>query len=32
MIKEMVEYDLEEAKKHALLKEYGYKVNITQES
>ncbi len=32
MIKEMVEYDLEEAKKHALLKQHGYNVNITRES
>jgi GDPmannose 4,6-dehydratase len=31
MITEMVAYDLEQAKKHALLKDQGYNVSITRE-
>jgi hypothetical protein len=31
MCKEMVEYDLEQAKQHALLKKHGYAVNISNE-
>jgi GDPmannose 4,6-dehydratase len=31
MIKEMVEHDLDQAKRHALLKEHGYKVTISNE-
>lgn len=32
MVKEMVEYDLDQAKRHALLKEHGYKVTISSEN
>jgi GDPmannose 4,6-dehydratase len=31
MIKEMVDHDLDQAKRHALLKEHGYKVTISNE-
>ena len=31
MCKEMVEYDLEQAKQHALLKQHGYAVTISSE-
>jgi GDPmannose 4,6-dehydratase len=31
MCKEMVEHDLQEAKRHALLKQHGYRIAVTQE-
>lgn len=31
MIKEMVEYDLDQSKRHALLKEHGYDVELTKD-
>jgi len=32
MIAEMVEYDLEQAKQHALLKKHGYTVSLGKEN
>jgi GDPmannose 4,6-dehydratase len=32
MVREMVAYDLDQARRHALLKKHGYEVNVTRES
>ena len=32
MIKEMVKYDLDQAKQHAILKSHGFSISVTQEN